>query len=356
MRHPTLKLGTLLTPDNEITHRELCWLVRSVIAWKNQRPRSRKETFHQSIRNAVRFAKSRGTLTGPEPTEDELHNIVARPPADLKNMLGAINAAFDRLIEDVPATHHQELLAAARERAERQNNPTDRHLPLWGRALGLDASPPQEWSDNAAGDYFILRRLLAEPRLLVSHMEIRAGARPRDPAEFVTTRAASIIGGEQGDRIVRGILYEPLSAEGTLFTIGKIAESSEIRSTILRLVPKPIRDANKHPMDLAGIRLGLGPGLSVPLRMPAAYRIWCARLPNDEPAEKWLKFAKDYPISKKPPFAYLVPGFSSIVDWLGGPASTIEPLPPTSYRGRQKESPSRPIRKKKRSRRTRGSS
>jgi len=334
-----VELEKLQASSNEVSHRELCWLIRATVEWKNP---DAKHGVHNAIRNALKVVSKRREFSGVPLPESVLDDWVSKPPANLREMLPLAVALFDHVIAEVPSGAHPELLSRARAYAQHQLNPAERRLRLWSRVLGLDNSPPQEWSKTGVGDYLILRRLMVGSRLLVSHMKITAGAGPNDPAEFVTNRAAATFSGEQGDRIVRGIVYEAPTAEGAIFTIGKIADSPEIRSTILRFVPKPVRNSNEYPLDLQGIRLGLGPGLKQPFRMPAAYRIWCARLPERAPEGGWLHFATDYSITGRPAFAKYVPGFSAIMRWLNEPSGAmVESVKTRRIKARTRKGPKR---------------
>ena len=147
------------------------------------------------------------------------------------------------------------------------------------RLLQLSDTSQEEFHDLCAGlngRYLIFRFVKATNHLLVSFMRIAKPSEKQLVATFTTLRPARVAADE---RTVQGIIYCSGSGIGArVFSIGRLVNSSQIRTTSLLIQPRRSKDGGTRH-DLIGIRLGLG-AIS---QQPRAYRIWCYQLKQGRP-------------------------------------------------------------------------
>jgi hypothetical protein len=142
------------------------------------------------------------------------------------------------------------------------------------RLLQLADTSQEEFHDLCAGlngRYLIFRLVRATNHLLVSFMRIAKPSEKKLVATFTTLRPARVAADE---RTVQGIIYCSGSGiSSRVFSIGRLINSSQIRTTSLLMQPRRSNDGGMRH-DLIGIRLGLG----AINQKPRAYRIWCYQL------------------------------------------------------------------------------
>jgi hypothetical protein len=160
--------------------------------------------------------------------------------------------------------------------------------------------------DDSIGDYLIFRRLVAAKKFNVSHLKVLP-QKFDAPLEFSTT--GSIMGGLQKEPThVSGLIW---CSSDVFFSVGRVDEKNEIRTTMLEAVDKPVRRPNRNTKDLVGIRLGR----SRLNNKPRAYMIWCSRVKDETSDFSWSELVGDYDEDKLVAiFACYVDGLETIIE------------------------------------------
>lgn len=307
-------------------HRALCWLVREAVDRRERGGGSAKGRYKRAYRDAEEALKAKGLAFTPL-DGGRLDMLIAKPNVELwsseVDTLGLIAA---HLIEGLTAAEIAALEARAVERARHQPGAKapapERHSQssgLWDGLYEGVARERQSLLGELAGDYLVFRsylRALSKPMLVVSHMTLTPAPGGDAPARFRTLGAGS----GRDERIVEGLVYEANAAHGVLFSVGREAETGQVRNAMLMPVAKPIPGGAMAPgrRDLKGMRLGVSRFSGA----PRAYRIWASSVegPGPEGAGDWRMLVKDY-LEGEPldVFERAVPGFAWIREWLNRP-------------------------------------
>jgi hypothetical protein len=250
MIHNTVQLSLTATRGLDLTHKQLCRLLVSIVNWK------RAHIFDEHVSYKGEFTQAEKAVKEARHkvfnfTENRRNKIMStHPPASLRPdevkfferafelyfKLGVPEEAWDAIVRSmsqaVASRNKQDV------RRVKQEDPF-KHLALLSGVLGLKRVPSsQERLRFVAGEYLLFRRVRGK-RLLAAHFTINAPNSDDEPATFLTLGSPG--GAVQDAREVEGVIYEPLEAPGFLFAIGKIKNSSEIRMSILAAVDKPTR-------------------------------------------------------------------------------------------------------------------
>jgi hypothetical protein len=336
---------TARLPDGteiEISHREIRWFLKEIFAWREQH-RGETAGNKQILFQAEKRLKELGVPFVGIP-EHRRNNFMAKGFALLEDSeVDFLTKALQHVwLPGVPMEDVQSFSDAARRVARPRRSariPTDtgQTVFLYARVLGLSTEPgSQEGLVPLEGEYLIFRRIFDLDKLVVSHMHVAVDERACFPAGFVTSSQSAGTTAE-GNK-VEGIMYQPTERKDVIYTIGKLRGTTQIRSTILQPVDKPVR-APRDVQDLKGIRRGLGRQS----REPRGYRIWCSRLTSKSPVGEWEEFAREYSLIDGCPlklsdwpdfterygsapqdfFTRHIDGFQYILDWLNNPLYAV---------------------------------
>lgn len=321
-------------------HRALCWLVREAVDRRERGGGSAKGRYKRAYRDAEDALRARGLSFTPL-DGGRLDMLIAKPnvelwPAEVET-LGLI---AEHLVEGLTPAEIAALEARAVERARHQPgakapvaaHPHPQASDVWSSVYDGVARERQTMLAELAGEYLIFRtylRVLAKPMLIVSHMTLTPAPGGEGPGRFRTIGAGS----GKDERVVEGLVYEANAAHGVLFSVGREAETGQVRNAMLMPVAKPVPGGAlvSGRRDLKGMRLGVSRFSGA----PRAYRIWASSVDGLGPdgAGDWRMLAKDY-VEGEPLdlFERAVPGFAWIRQWLSRPifcALEDENDPPT---------------------------
>jgi hypothetical protein len=341
---------TARLPDGteiEISHREIRWFLKEIFAWREQHrgeTAGNKEILFQAEKRLKELGIAFVGIPG-----NRRNNFMAKGFALLRD--SEVDFLTDALkyvwLPGVPMEEIERFREAARNVARARRSariPTDtgQTAYFYARVLGLSTDPgSQAGLAPLEGKYLIFRRIFDIDKLVVSHMDVTLDEQAGLPAGFVTTSQSAGTTAE-GNK-VEGIMYQPTERKDVIYTIGKLRGTTQIRSTILQPVDKPVR-ASRDVQDLKGIRLGLGRQS----REPRGYRIWCSRMTSASPTGEWEEFAREYALIDGSPlklsdwpdfrkrygstpqdfFTSHIDGFQFILDWLNNPLFAV-----LTYRG-----------------------
>ena len=333
--------------SEEFSHGDIPWFVRAVIDWHDM------GQYQREIKKAVEDLNHRGVRKRDGSkfegiADDRIRNFIARPSKSLLSWEEEFVCA---------ALHHRWLIGVSSDlfhrladRARLERKRAGLTPQALSKLLGLATRRgSQAFVHKLRGSYFIFR--LGNPtQLLAAYMKVGEGEIPdpdhKYPAVFVT-HSQPVAGKPATEGLIQGILYCPDEVHEVVHTVGLYDESTQIRIAIAKVISKPVRNPERYKgrQDFIAVRLGL----TRDEHMPHAYRIYCARLDDNEPPAGWQTFASEFRLIKSGKgiklaqvagfrekfgvhphdfFAAHVPGFENILHWLCTKQATeIEPYP-----------------------------
>ena len=227
--------------EASVTHRQLCKLVREVwerrkrsgnritlIDLVQQHERCTGITLDENVRRAVIY-KTATILVLPERAETVVRSLVEG---------GFEHVSFQdwRSILDRVVPPRAALQVLPRDGASMRSSKwldlLGRHVSVLSRIFDIGYTS-QDRTETLAGEYFIVRRITVVDGYLVSHMSVRAGTSEREASVFTTSSVQRAMPPDAP--FVDGIIYQ---SGHTLFSLGKIRDSSEIRAAVLARRPR----------------------------------------------------------------------------------------------------------------------